>query len=339
MALLGHAWLRASIHADLAAGMPETSNRSGFQPAAQSLIKHGGSQAGLGLLLAALAAVGFSFKAILVKLAYPFGVDTVTLLALRMAFALPVFALVWLREARRDTHEQVVRRDWLTVGALGVLGYYGSSYLDFLGLQYITAGLERLILYIYPTLVLLFSWLAFGRPIGVRELAALVLSYIGIAAVFAHDLAQAGDERAVVVGGALVLASALTYAIYLIGSGRLLARVGPARFTAHAMLCASAVVLLQFIVMRPLAALDLPWQVYGLAAAMAVFSTVLPIFALALAIRRLGSDQTALIGSIGPVATLFFGWWLLGEPISVLQLAGAALVLAGVLLVSRSKLG
>lgn len=125
------------------------------------------------------------------------------------------------------------------------------------------------------------------------------------------------------------------HAFYLIGSGRLLARVGAARFTAHAMLCASAVVLLQFFVMRPLTALDLPWQVYGLSAAMAILSTVLPTFMLSAAIRRLGSDQVSLIGSVGPVATIFFGWWLLGESVSALQLAGAALVLAGVLLASR----
>lgn len=295
------------------------------------------SQAGVGALLAVLAAIGFSFKAILVKLAYPYGVDTVTLLALRMAFALPVFALVWLREARHEAHAQVARRDWLTVGAIGVLGYYGSSYLDFLGLQYITAGLERLILYTYPTLVLLISLFAFGRRIGRREVAALVLCYIGIAAVFAHDLSLAGDKRIVMLGAALVFASALTYAVYLIGSGRLVVRVGAARFTSHAMLCASAVVLLQFFVMRPLSALDLPWQVFGLSAAMAILSTVLPTFMLSAAIRRLGSDQASLIGSVGPVATIFFGWWLLGESVSAVQLAGAALVLAGVLLASRRK--
>lgn len=293
------------------------------------------SQAGLGALLALLAATGFSFKAILVKLAYPYGVDTVTLLALRMAFSVPVFALVWLRESRRESHAAVARRDWLKIGAIGVLGYYGSSYLDFLGLQYISAGLERLILYTYPTLVLLISRFAFGRRIGRREQVALALCYIGILVVFGHDLTLAGDKQRVLLGGSLIFASALTYACYLIGSGRLLARVGAARFTAHAMLCASAVVLMQFAAMRPLAALDLPWQVYGLSAAMAIVSTVLPTFMLSAAIRRLGSDQVSLIGSVGPVTTILFGWWLLGESVSAIQLAGAALVLAGVLLASR----
>lgn len=305
-------------------------------PVAPVAGRHGPSSA-VGVLLALLAAAGFSFKAILVKLAYPHGVDTETLLALRMAFALPVFALVWLRESRREAHAGVSRRDWLAVGAIGVLGYYGASYLDFLGLQYITAGLERLILYTYPTLVLLISFFAFGRRIGRRELAALALSYIGIAAVFAHDLAASADRGGVLLGAGLVFASALSYAFYLIGSGRLLVHVGAARFTAHAMLCASAVVLLQFFVMRPLSALDLPWQVYALSAAMAILSTVLPTFMLSAAIRRLGSDQASLIGSVGPVATILFGWWLLGESVSALQLAGAALVLAGVLLASRRK--
>jgi len=296
-----------------------------------------GPHAGSGLLLAVLAAAGFSFKAILVKLAYPYGVDTVTLLALRMAFAAPVFAFVWWRESRRDSHAGINRRDWLAVGAIGVLGYYGASYLDFLGLQYITAGLERLILYTYPTLVLLISLFAYGRRIGRSEQVALALSYIGIALVFAHDLALSGDKRGVLLGGGLVFASALSYALYLIGSQRLLVRVGAARFTAHAMLCAGAVVLLQFFIMRPLSALDLPWQVYGRAAAMAILSTVLPTFMLSAAIRRLGSDQASLIGSVGPVATIFFGWWLLGESVSPLQLVGAALVLAGVLLAVRRR--
>lgn len=295
------------------------------------------SGSAIGILFAVLAAIGFSFKAILVKLAYPYGVDTVTLLALRMAFALPVFALIWLRESRHETHGTVTRRDWVAVGAIGVLGYYGSSYLDFLGLQYISAGLERLILYVYPTLVLLISWLAFGRRIGAREAVALLVCYVGIAGVFAHDLAQAGDKATVLLGGGLVFASALTYAVYLIGSGRYVVRIGAMRFTAHAMLCATAVVLLQFFAMRPLSALDLPWQVYGLSIAMALFSTVLPTIMLSSAIRRLGSSQASLVGSVGPVATIFLGWWLLGESVSAMQLAAAALVLGGVAFASRQK--
>ena len=293
--------------------------------------------AAIGILFAVLAAVGFSFKAILVKLAYPYGVDTVTLLALRMAFAAPVFALIWLRESRRETHGRLARRDWLAIGAIGVLGYYGSSYLDFLGLQYISAGLERLILYVYPTLVLLISWLAFGRRIGGREAVALLACYAGIAGVFAHDLAQAGDRATVLLGGGLVFASALTYAFYLIGSGRYVVRAGAMRFTAHAMLCATAVVLLQFMVMRPLSALELPWQVYALSAAMALFSTVLPALLLSSAIRRLGSSQASLIGTVGPVATILLGWWLLGEPVSAMQLGGAVLVLGGVAFASRQQ--
>lgn len=288
----------------------------------------------LGIVLALLSAVGFSFKAILIKLAYPYGVDAVTLLTLRMLFSAPVYAVVlWRENVRRPA--PVTRLQFWQIAGLGVVGYYGASLLDFLGLQYISAGLERVVLFAYPTLVVVLSALFLGKRIGRREGVALVLSYLGIAASFIHDIRFAGDASKVWLGGALVLGSALTYAIYLIGNGQLVARVGAARLTAQAMLWSAAAIFVQFLLSRPLSALLLPWPVYAYAIAMALFSTVLPTFMTSMAIRRIGSARFGLIGAVGPVATIFLGAWLLGERVTLLQLAGAALVMAGVVLVSR----
>ncbi|WP_341743953.1 DMT family transporter [Azonexus hydrophilus] len=285
-----------------------------------------------GLGLALIAALGFSLKAIFIKLAYPYGVDAITLLMLRMAFALPVFLWVGLRRQRDGA--ALSGGDWLRVIALGCLGYYGASILDFWGLQYISAGLERLILFTYPTLTLLIGVLFQGKAFTRRELLALVLCYTGIGAAFIHDLGL-GDARDVLVGGALVFASSVAYAIYLSGSGPMIARLGAMRFSALAMLVSTAVTLLHFGLSEPFAAIVQPLPVYGWSLAMAVFSTVIPVFALGAAIRRLGPERTSLYGMVGPMLTIGFGWWLLDEPVSLAQLGGAVLVVAGILVVSR----
>ncbi|MEY2631587.1 MAG: hypothetical protein RIR00_241 [Pseudomonadota bacterium] len=287
----------------------------------------------LGALLALAAALGFSMKAIFVKLAYAYAVGAVTLLSLRMLFALPAFVWVGLRASRGAPGLQ--RRDYLSVLALGLLGYYGASIFDFLGLQYISAGLERLILFTYPTLTLLIGVLFQGKTLTGRQLASLLLCYLGIAAAFAHDLEFAVDSTMVWIGGGFVFASSLSYALYLSGSAPMIHRLGAARFTALAMLVSTAGTLLHFALAAPLASLwQQPWQVYALGAAMALFSTVLPVFMQSAAIRHLGAGQSALIGTTGPIITIFLGWWWLDEPLSGPQLFGAGLVLAGVLLVS-----
>lgn len=291
----------------------------------------------LGVALAILAALGFSFKAIFVKLAYAVpqavAVDSVTLLALRMMFALPVFAWVGWQSSRQLA--PLSRRDALLLAALGLLGYYGASMLDFMGLRTISAGLERLILFTYPTLTLLIGVLFMGQAVSRRQIGALVLSYAGIALAFAHDLRLAGDMQAVWVGAAFVLGSSLSYALYQAGSEPVIARLGAARFTALALLVSTLATGLHFLVTQPMHALIQPLPVYGHALGMALVSTVVPVFMTSAAIRRIGATQTALIGTVGPVLTIFFGWWLLGEPLSLAQMGGAALVLAGVWLVSR----
>ena len=291
----------------------------------------------LGLWLALGAAFGFSLKAIFVKLAYAVPqaqpVDAVTLLSLRMVFSLPVF--LWVGFTASRAAPPLSRRDWVTLVALGLLGYYGASILDFIGLRYISAGLERLILFTYPTLTVLIGVLFMGRSLSRREAGALVLSYAGIGLAFAHDLNVAGDTRIVLIGAAFVFASSLSYAFYLAGSAPMIQRLGTARFTALAMLVSTAATQLHFFVTQPLTALVQPLPVYAYGAAMALFATVLPVFMQSAAIRRIGAARAVLIGTIGPMATIFFGWWLLAEPVSPAQIVGAGLVLVGVWLVSR----
>lgn len=297
------------------------------------------SPARLGLACAVLAALGFSFKAIFVKLAYAVpqaqAVDAVTLLALRMVLSLPVF--VWIGWRARHHLPPLSRRDGAMVLALGLLGYYGASILDFMGLQYISAGLERLILFIYPTLTLIISVLFLGKRASRTELAALLLSYLGIGLAFAHDMHLSNDLPTLLTGAALILGSALSYAFYQAGSEPVLARLGAARFTALTLTVATFATLGQFATHHSWAALQQPPQVYLYTLGMAVFSTVLPVFMAAAAIRRIGAARTAMIGTLGPVLTIFFSAWLLYEPLSLAQLAGAGLVVSGVVLLGRSK--
>jgi drug/metabolite transporter (DMT)-like permease len=287
----------------------------------------------LGVVFALLAAIGFSAKAILVKLAYLDSVDAITLLALRMVFSVPFFVGVALW-ARQHHAEPLNTHDRLLVLGLGLIGYYCSSFLDFLGLEYISAGLERLILFLYPTMTVILTAILYKRAIGSKVIAAMVLSYAGIALVFLHDIGT--KEGGIVLGSSLVFASTLSYSIYLVGAGHAIARIGTMRFTAYAMVVASTASLLQFVVMRPMSALDLPVRVYELSIAMAIFSTVLPVFLLSFAIRRIGSGSASLIGSIGPVSTIYMAYVILHERISLLQIAGSILVLAGVLVISLS---
>ena len=288
-----------------------------------------------GAALVLLAAVGFSAKAIMVKLAYAHPVDAVTLLALRMGFAFPFFLGLAFWSSRNDLGASLNRSDWALVVALGLLGYYLSSLLDFWGLTYISAGLERLILFLYPTLVLVLSTLLLRRPVRRREWLALTVAYLGIALVVRHDLAVHRDGM--VLGAALVFGSAVSYALYLIGSGHVIERLGTLRFTAYAMVIACLACMLHFALTRPLPTLDLPERVYSLSAGMAIFSTVMPAFCLSAGIRRIGASRAALISTIGPVITIALAYLILREPLSPPQILGSLLVVGGVVLVSVQK--
>jgi len=289
-----------------------------------------------GLVLATLAAVGFSFKAILVKLAYRHGVDAETLLALRMSYSLPFFLVMGWR-ARRGAAQALTGRDLLALAGLGFFGYYLASYLDFLGLDHISAGLERVILFVYPTIVVLLSALFLGKPLTRRVVLALVLCYVGVSIAVAHDLHAMGGSANVMIGSALVFASAVSYALYLMGNGLVVGRIGASRVTAVASTVACLLSIGQFLLMRPVASLAQPLAVHGLALAMALFSTVVPVWCLSEAIRRIGAGPVALMGSLGPIITLALGWVLLDEALGLYQLAGAALVIGGVLVMARGK--
>jgi drug/metabolite transporter (DMT)-like permease len=288
----------------------------------------------VGPTFAVLGVLGFSFKAILIKLAYAWHpIDALTLLTLRMLFSAPFFvAMAWW--ATRTATRPLRQRDWIAIVWLGFIGYYLASLLDFLGLQYVTAALERLVLFLYPTMVVLLSAAWLKKPITARVIAALLLSYGGIVLVFAHDLAIGGDAAALWTGGALVFGSGLFYALYLVGAGGVIGRIGSLRFISWAMLASTVFVLGHFALARGTDALIVPWPIYGLSLAMAVFSTVLPTWLVAEAIRRIGANASSLVGSMGPVFTIGLGAVILGEPVYAVQLAGAALVLVGVTLVT-----
>ena len=288
-----------------------------------------------GLAAAVLGAAGFSIKAIFVKAAFRYGVDAETLLALRMLYSLPLFLLMGLA-ATRSAAAPISAADWRALTLLGVLGYYTASYLDFLGLQSISATLERVILFTYPTMVVLFTAWRERRLPTRSTWSALMLCYAGVALVVTHDLRSGGSE--IVIGSALVFASAVSYAFYLLRAGPLLVRLGSARVAAWGTTIACVLALMQFVVLRPISSIVVqPWQVQALSAAMAVFSTVLPVWLVSEAMRQLGAGPTAMIGSLGPVITLLLAWLLLGESFGALQLLGAGLVIYGVRIVAVAK--
>lgn len=286
-----------------------------------------------GLGLAALGAVAASAKAIVVKLAYRHGIDATSLLALRMLFAFPFFLVMGWWAARR-AHSTLSLRDWGHIAGLGFVGYYLSSYLDFLGLTYISATLERLILYLGPTLVMLINLVMTGRRPSRLQLVALVVSYFGVLLVFAHDIAWLGRDT--LIGSALVFGCALSYAIYLFGSGQVVARIGALRLTAYASGVACVLCIGQFWVAREATSLlSFSAPVYWLSLINGSVCTVVPVLAIMIGVKRIGSSLASQVALLGPVSTIVLSVWLLGEPMGGWQCLGTALVLGGVLFVGR----
>jgi drug/metabolite transporter (DMT)-like permease len=285
-----------------------------------------------GIALAVGGVVFFSLRPIFIKLAYAWVTDPVTLLALRMVFSVPFFiaAALWVRSATE--HRPLAGRELAAVVALGILSYYGASFLDFLALQYIPAGLGRLLLFTYPTIVVILSAALLRKGVTGREVAALVITYAGLLLVFAQSLEE--EQKNFWLGAALAFASSVCYALYLVAGAEVISRVGSVRFSAYAMTAASIACILQFLLLRPFSALEVPAPVYGYAIAMAVLSTAVPVFMTSEALRRIGANTVAIIGALGPVTTIAFGWLGLEEVMSPLQLAGAALVLVGVVVIS-----
>jgi drug/metabolite transporter (DMT)-like permease len=289
-----------------------------------------------GLLFASLGSIAFSGKAIIVKLAYRHGVDAVTLIMYRMLFALPLFlALVWWAGRPRNgvRPAPLTQRDWLGVIGLGVTGYYLASFLDFWGLEYITASLERLILYLNPTIVLVLGWLLYGRRITRLQAVAMAVSYAGVLLVFGHEAGQQGPDAA--LGAALVFGSAISYAIYLVYSGELVKRLGSLRLVGLATSVACVLCIAQFALLRPLSSAVVAPEVIWLSLLNASLCTFVPVLLVMMAIERIGSGLTAQTGMIGPMSTIVMGVFILGEPFNAWIIVGTVLVLAGVYLVTR----
>lgn len=293
----------------------------------------GRASPGLGLALAAGGSIAFSGKAIIVKLAYRHGVDAVTLIMFRMLFALPLFlALAWWAGRGKPA---LTRRDLAVVGGLGFSGYYLASFLDFAGLQYISASLERLILYLNPTIVLFLGALVFKRRVHARQMLALAVSYGGVLLVFGHEVNLSGADT--LLGASLVFGSAVAYAVYLVYSGAEVQRLGALRLTGWATSVACGLCILQFVLVRPLEAAWVAPQVIWLSLLNATLCTFAPVIMVMMAIERVGATMTAQTGMIGPLSTILMGVLILGEPFNAWVGAGTALVLTGVWLLARAR--
>jgi drug/metabolite transporter (DMT)-like permease len=289
-----------------------------------------------GITFAVVGVLAFSLRPILIKLSYAaHPVSPSTLLFLRMTLSLPFFLVSgWWR---RGQQPRLKARDWLNIGLLGFLGYYGASFLDFLGLQYVGAGVGRLILFLFPTLVLLLSFLFLRKTPSGREIAALAVSYAGIALVVSSQAAPSSEGRLFLFGALLIFGGALLYAVYLVAGSQVVKRVGSMRFTAYSMAISSIPAVVQFLLLEPVTALDLPAAVWGYAGVLATVSTVLPVFLQAEALKRIGANHFALIGAVGPVSVAVTSALGLDEPFTWVQGVGGLLVISGVLLVSMKR--
>lgn len=293
------------------------------------------SQALTGAIFVLVSAVAFSSKAVMIKLAYGYHVDTEMLLILRLAFAAPIYLgiAVWIYRSGKIAH--LTQKDVIAIVLLGTVGYL-PMWADFAGLAYVSAGVERVILFLYPTMVVLISAVLFGSRIGRREVFALGTSYVGVAmAAGAEVLAPQTASPHALFGAGLIFISAISYAGYLVVSGRLIPRIGATAFTAYTMLIISLTSAVHFaLTSHPVSLTGLPVQVYGISLLMAIVATVLPSFLLSAGIHRVGSNRAALLGTIGPVSTIVLAWMFLGEGATAIQLLGTAFVVAGVLAIS-----
>lgn len=284
--------------------------------------------------MASFGAIAFSGKAIIVKLAYRHGVDAVTLIMLRMLFALPIFALMaWWASRGKPA---LTRKDWMGVIGLGFTGYYLASFLDFAGLAYISASLERLILYLNPTLVMLLGLVFYKRRITRRQLVGMAISYCGVVLVFGQEISLQGSEAA--TGALLVFASAISYAIYLVYSGELVRRLGSIRLVGLATTVACFFCIAQFVLLRPISTVfAVAPEVIWLSVLNATLCTALPVLLVMMAIERIGAGVAAQTGMIGPMSTILMGVVLLGEPFTAWVKAGTVLVVVGIFVFTRSS--
>jgi drug/metabolite transporter (DMT)-like permease len=293
------------------------------------------SNRAIGALLAITGIVMFSAKAIMVKLGYRYDVDTVTLLLLRMTFALPVYVFISIRETKKTHTYKLIRKDYVSLIGLGCIGYYLASYFDFYGLQFISASLERLILFVYPTLVIIISAIVLKKRATKVQVFAILITYLGVFFAFADDLSVEGDG--LWIGTISIFLSALTYAIYLVGSGAMIPKLGSVRFTAYAMTVSCGMVMLHYMIANTFEVFNQPWEVYALGLAMAMVSTVIPSFLISEAIKRLGASNFAIYGSLGPISTIVLAVIFLGERIDMYQIIGTVIVIVGVSVINIKR--
>jgi drug/metabolite transporter (DMT)-like permease len=287
----------------------------------------------VGFLLTLLGAVLFSTKAIIVKLAFgATHTDALTLLTLRMVFALPFYVAIALFVSGKKTNVRLTRPQWLWVIVIGMLGYYVSSLLDFMGLQYISAGLERLILFLYPSFVVFLNAVFFKQRITGIQKWALLLTYLGIATAYVGEMTIDTSRQGFYLGSLLVFLCAVTYSIYIAGSARLIPAIGATKFTAYAMLAATAGIFSHFALAGQGEVLAASRALWGYGLGLAILSTVLPSLLISQGLKRIGANNVAIISGIGPISTIVQAHFFLHEPIFAAQIGGTMLVVAGVLL-------
>lgn len=288
-----------------------------------------------GVFLGVLGIVLFSSKAVMVKLAYEYNVDAITMLLLRMLFSFPFYVVIAYLYRSEKKGVKNTKEDYVWVVFFGLVGYYLASFFDFVGLTYIKASLERIILFVYPTIVILLNRLFFKQPITKIQTLAIFLSYLGIVIAFSDEIDVSGNN--VYLGGLFVLLSAITYASYLVGSGWLIPKFGVVKFTAYAMLVSCFCVFIHFSIISKTDLFTLPWQVYGLGFLIAVFATVIPSFLVSASIKTISSSNFAIIAGIGPISTIVLASFFLNENLTLVQFFGALLVIIGIVITSLKK--
>ena len=288
-----------------------------------------------GVLIGLLGIVLFSSKAVMVKLAYQYQVDAISILFLRMLFSFPFYLIIafWNRNKTAETALEIKDYYWLVF--FGVVGYYLSSYFDFVGLQYIKASLERIILFLYPTIIIIFNRLFLKKAITSKQLLAIGITYIGVVITFWGEVVVSGSH--VYLGGFLILLCAITYAAYLVGSGWLIPKFGVIKFTSYAMIISCICVFIHYLIMNDTNIFNFTWEVYLLGFLIAIFATVIPSFLVSISIKMIDSSNFAIVAGAGPISTIILAGIFLGEQLTWVQLFGALVVIFGILLVSLKK--
>lgn len=287
----------------------------------------------IGVLLALTGTLLFSAKSIVIKKVYQYGIDADSLMVIRMAMAVPFYLIIYLLNKPRGNIISV--REFFTVGAIGVLGYYVASYLDLTGLQYITASFERMILYLFPSFVLIISVVFLHHKLTLSEVLAFVLSYLGILAIYAQDFQTGGHD--VTFGMILILGSALAFSVFVVLSGHYIAKVGSVQFTSVSMLGAGVAVFFHYLINTPVDLGGYDNQVYGLIFVLALFCTVLPSYLINMGVKRLGAPRVAILGTISPVFTVIMAYAFLNEVSTLLHMAGFSLVILGIAIITLAK--